>query len=133
MSYFAPPAVPYTPRSTLLVSGSMTIEESHALLADALRPRFPRDRAFTETPETVTPRRRRPSLAPPRNYDHLFEQIMHGNAMRRTLHRIPESKFVDEDTPDELIRDNFRRKSYVGALSPAPRQFDDGFTNEPLF
>ncbi|KAJ7172765.1 hypothetical protein C8R43DRAFT_943840 [Mycena crocata] len=109
----------------------MTVE---ALITEAHHPRLPRSRAFSED---LTPNRRRRSSftahpPPPPNYDHLYQQIVYGNAMRRTLHPLPEPKvFVDRETPDEGIRDMFRRKSYPAPGTP--RQFDDGYSNEPLF
>ncbi|KAJ7161862.1 hypothetical protein C8R43DRAFT_1123574 [Mycena crocata] len=125
----------YNPRTgrvgTPVSDAPMTVE---ALIAEAHRPRYPRSRAFSEH---LTPNRRRsPSSSgahPPKptNYDHLYQQIVHGNAMRRTLHRIPAEPKVIEDTPDECIRDTFRRKSY--AAPGTPRQFDDGYSPEPLF
>ncbi|KAJ7176332.1 hypothetical protein C8R43DRAFT_943113 [Mycena crocata] len=125
----------YNPRTgrvgTPIHDAPMTVEE---VIAEAHRPRLPRSRAFSED---LTPNRRRRSsftAHPPRptNYDHLYHQIVHGNVMRRTLHPLPEPKAsVDPDTPDERIRDMFRRKSY--AAPGTPRQFDDGYSNEPLF
>ncbi|KAJ7142964.1 hypothetical protein C8R44DRAFT_726252 [Mycena epipterygia] len=59
-------------------------------------------------------------------FKHSRRQVMYGNVMRRTLHQIPEPV---PDTPDERIRNTFRRKSYP----TYPIKFEDDHGNEPLW
>ncbi|KAJ7144145.1 hypothetical protein C8R44DRAFT_725123 [Mycena epipterygia] len=59
-------------------------------------------------------------------FKHTRRQVMYGNVMCRTLHRIP--KPVPE-TPDERILHTLRRKSYP----TYPIQFENDHGGEPLW
>ncbi|KAJ7121685.1 hypothetical protein C8R44DRAFT_981728 [Mycena epipterygia] len=60
------------------------------------------------------------------DYRHLRHQLLRGNIMYRTLHPMPVTL---PDTPDERIRNTFRRKSFPSYIT----QFEDDHAGEPLW